>query len=220
MRRMRRTFKIALLKLLRAKLWNIDAQIILERFESWENFEDFFMLVFKLLEVVNEDPNSQEIYSILKLDEEIQDDVFTAEENKQKILAGESLVMKIASLFWKWTHKEWEEQLEDWILDKLLDENTDIVWEDIYFNREQENAWIYAKSWEEDQSEQEDEIDYDSISPSVAYEMLQHQFHSVEEEKRKAFLEWEYDEIDVFNEKLLTIESKLSKLCLILGIVD
>lgn len=220
MRRMRRTFKIALLKLLRAKLWNIDAQIILERFESWEKFEDFFMLVFKLLEVVNEDPNSQEIYSILKLDEEIQDDVFTAEENKQKILAGESLVMKIASLFWKWTHKEWEEELEDWILDKLLDENTDIVWEDIYFNREQENAWIYAKSWEEDQSEQEDEIDYDSISPSVAYEMLQHQFHSVEEEKRKAFLEWEYDEIDVFNEKLLTIESKLSKLCLILGIVD
>jgi hypothetical protein len=69
---------------------------MLERFEAGENFEDFFMLLFKLLEVVNEDPKSAEIYSILKLDEEIQKDVFSAEENKQKILAGESIVMKIA----------------------------------------------------------------------------------------------------------------------------
>lgn len=218
-RRLRRTFKIALLKLLRAKLWNIEASIMLEKFEAWESFEDFFMLLFKLLEVVNEDPNSQEIYSILKLDEEIQDDVFTAEENKQKILAWESLVMKIAGLFSKGTHKDSEEELEDGILDKLLDENTDIVWEDIYFNREQENAWIYAESSENDNwDEEEEEIDYDSISPQVAYEMLEHQFHSVEEEKRKAFLSGDYDGIDVYNEKLLVIESKLWKLCKVLWI--
>lgn len=214
-RRMRRTFKIALLKLLRAKLWNIDATIMLERFESGEGFEDFFMLLFKLLEVVNEDPNSQEIYSILKLDEEIQDDVFTAEENKEKILAWESIVMKIASLFSKWETKSDEDILDDGLLDKILDENTDIVWEDIYFNRNDENAGIYAE-WADNNVE--DELDYDSISPEIAYEMLEHQFHKVEEEKRKAFLSGEYDEIDVYNEKLLVIESKLWKLCKVLWI--
>jgi len=191
---------------------------MLEKFEAWENFEDFFMLLFKLLEVVNEDPNSEEIYSILKLDEEIQDDVFTAEENKQKIIAWESIVMKIASLFSKWVHKDSGEELEDGILDKLLDESTDIIWEDIYFNREQENAWIYAESSESGNWDKEEEIDYDSISPQVAYEMLEHQFYSVEEEKRRAFLSGDYDGIDVYNEKLLVIESKLWKLCKVLWI--
>jgi hypothetical protein len=39
--------------------------------------------------------------------------------------------------------------------------------------------------------------------------MLQHEFQKIEEQKRKAFLAGAYDEIDVYNEKLLTIESKL-----------
>jgi len=216
-RRMRRTFKIALLKILRAKLWNIDAQIMLDRFEAGENFEDFFMLLFKLLEVINEDPSGEEIYSILKLDEEIQNDVFTAEENKQKIMAGESLVMKIASLFSK-THTEWEEtELDEGLLEKVLDESTDMVWEELYFNRpEDENAWIYAQSDDKlspspslGEESEEDEVDYDSMSPEVAYKMLEHRFHKVEEEK--------YDDIDIFNSKLVDIESKLQKLCKILG---
>jgi len=217
-RRMRRTFKIALLKLLRVKLWNIDAQILLDRFEAGESFEDFFMLLFKLLEVVNEDPSGEEIYSILKLDEEIQDDVFTAEENKKKILAGESLVMKIASLFSK-SHREWiETEMDEGMLEKVLDESTDMIWDELYFNRPvEENAWIYydwESSWEDDD---DDELDYESMSPEVAYEMLEHRFHSIEEEKRKAFLEGNYDEIDAFNDTLLDIESKLTKLCKILG---
>jgi hypothetical protein len=118
---------------------------MLERFEAGENFEDFFMILFRLLEVINESPNKEEIYSILKLDEEIQDDVFTAEENKQKILAGESLVMKIASLFSKGDGKHDESDITDGLLDKILDESTDIVGEDVYFNREHENAGIYAQ---------------------------------------------------------------------------
>lgn len=216
-RRMRRTFKIALLQLLRIKLGNINAQIILERFEAGESFEDFFMSLFQLLEIIQEDPNGEEIYSILKLDEEIQDDVFTAEENKQKILAGESIVMKIASIFSRWEQNSEQKDLEDGLLDKILDENTDIVWDDIYFNREHENAGVYADGEEKTQQD-EDETDYDSISPEVAYEMLQHEFQKLEEQKRSAFLSWEYDEIDIFNEKLLNIESKLWKLCKVLWI--
>jgi len=216
-RRMRRTFKIALLKILRAKLWNINAQILLDRFEAGESFDDFFMILFQLLEVINEDPNGEEIYSILKLDEELQDVVFSAEENKQKILAGESLVMKIASLFSK-SHTEWEEtELDEGLLEKVLDENTDIVGDELYFNRpEDDNAWIFAESESETQEDDEEELDYNSLSPEVAYEMLEHKFHKIEEEKRKAFLEWNYDEIDVYNDQLLDIESKLTKLCKIL----
>lgn len=220
-RRMRRTFKIALLKLLRTKLGNINAQIMLERFERWEWFEDFFMILFKLLEIVDENPQSEELFSILQLDEELQADVFSAEENKQKILAGESLVMKIANLFSKWNNKNEQKQLDEDLLDKILDVSTDIVWEDIYFNREIQNAWIYADSDRSQQEEDQDEkekIDYDTLSPHVAYELLQYEFQKLEEAKRQAFLEWNYDDIDRFNDDLLMIESKLTKLCIILWI--
>jgi len=217
-RRMRRTFKIALLRLLRTKLWNVQASIVLEKFEKWENFEDLFMLLFKLLEVINEDTSWEEIYSLLKLDEDIRSDVVVAEENKQKILDGESLVMKIANLFSKSESHTEEEQLDEWLLAKVLDENTDIVWEDIYFNREDDKAGIYDEwAWEQRQDDEE-EINYDNMSPRTAHEMLEHRFHAVEEKKRQAFLQWKYDDIDMFNQELLFIESKLWKLCLILWI--
>lgn len=224
-RRMRRTFKIALLRLLRAKLWNIDAKIMLERFEQGESFEDFFMLLFKLLEVVNENPNSQEVFNILKLDEDIQDEVFTAEENKQKILAWESLVMRIASLFSKSDANVDEQELWEWMLEKILDDTTDIVWEDVYFNREDENAGIYANQtslppfpWQgEGDNEEEEGINYDNMSPEVAYEMLKKQFHDTEDKKRNAFWEGRYDDIDIYNDSLLNIQSKLEKLSKLLG---
>jgi hypothetical protein len=211
-RRMRRTFKMALLKLLRLKLGNIDASIILEKFESWESFEDFFMLLYKLLEVVNENPEGKEVFSLLNLDEEIQDEVFTAEENKQKILAWESLVMKIASLFSEWDAKSHEDELWDGMLEKILDETTDIVWEDVYFNRESEQAGIYAEATQTDWDTQWDQDEYDNMSPDTAYEMLKRDFHNIEEEKRIAFWEGRYDDIDVYNESLLGIQSKLEKL--------
>lgn len=224
-RRMRRTFKIALLRLLRAKLWNIDAKIMLERFEQGESFEDFFMLLFKLLEVVNENQDSREIFSLLNLDDDIQDEVFTAEKNKQKILAWESLVMSIASLFSRGDAKKEEQELWEWMLEKILDDTTDIVWGDVYFNREDENAGIYANQtppqpspWQgEGDNEEEEEINYDNMSPEVAYEILKKQFHDTEDKKRNAFWEGRYDDIDIYNDSLLNIQSKLEKLSKLLG---
>lgn len=222
-RRMRRTFKMALLKLLRAKLGNIDAKIILERFEAWENFDDYFFLLFELLEIIDENPDSEEIYSVLKLDDVIGDDVFTAEENKKKIIEWESVVMKIASLFSVWDAKNEEQELEEWLLEKILDDDTDIVWEEIYFNREADDAWVYADGAESqiaDHDEGEDERDYESMSPEVAYELLKKDFHDLEEEKRKAFLHGDYDDIDIHNEKLVRIQVRLEKLCSILWYID
>lgn len=222
-RRMRRTFKIALLKILRAKLWNIDVAIMIEKFENGEIFEDFFMLLHELLEIVSENPEWKEIYTLLDLDEDIQDEVFTAEENKKKILQWESLVMKIASLFSQTDSNAHEQTLDEDLLGKILDDGTDIVWEDIYFNRSEDNAWIYAQSWclqENQEEDNEDEENYDNMSPESAYELLKHEFHKIEEEKRKAFLSGKYDAIDVYNEKLVWVESKLWKISKILGLED
>lgn len=217
-RRLRRTFKLALLRLLRIKLWNIAAEKILERFENGEVFEDYFMLLHKLLEVIDENPSSEEIYQALWVEEDIQDEVITAEENKEKIMKWDFLIVKIASLFSKTDSKSEEQELEDWILEKILDDSTDIVGEEIYFNREDENAGIYAEPQNNDSDGEDEEDELENTSPEVAYEMLRHRFHKIEEEKREAFKLWNYDDIDEYNEQLLGIESKLGKLSKILWI--
>jgi hypothetical protein len=42
--------------------------------------------------------------------------------------------------------------------------------------------------------------------------MLKHEFHKIEESKRLAFWEGRYDDIDVYNDSLLSVQSKLEKL--------
>lgn len=218
-RRLRRTFKLALLKLLRVKLWNIDAENILRRFEEWELFEDYFMILFKLLEVIDENPDGEEIYNILDIEEETQAVVHDAEQTKEKILKGESIITQIASLFSKAESGEQEAELEDGILDKLLDESTDIVGDTVYFNREEdEMAGVYAEGSNEIQEDEEE--NYENMSPHAAHEMLSHEFHKIEEEKRLAFAEGRYDDIDIYNDKLITIQSKLEKLVKVLGLVE
>jgi hypothetical protein len=216
-RRMRRTFKVALLRLLRAKLWCVDAQIYLDKFEAGEDFKDFFKLFFELLEVVSENPEGKEVFTLLNLDEDIQAEVFTAEENKQKILEGESMVMKIASLFSKWDASKDKQELADGMLDKFLDESTDIVGDDVYFNRQEEHSGVYAESTLAGEWVDEEEIDYDAMSPETAHEILKREFHKIEDKKRQAFLEWRYDDIDIYNDWLLWIQSKLEKLSQLLG---
>jgi len=89
---------MALLRLLRAKLGNIDAEIIIKRFEDGEGFDDYFLLLFQLLEVIDENPDGEEVYHILKLEEDTQKLVYTAEETKKKILEGEKLTANISKL--------------------------------------------------------------------------------------------------------------------------
>lgn len=218
-RRLRRTMKLALLQILRVKLWNIDAQRILEKFEAGESFEDYFFLLYKLLEVIDENPSSEEIYSALKNEESIKNEVFSAEENKKKILEWESLVMSIASLFSRSESKLEEGELDEGLLGKILDESTDIIGEEVHFNREDDMAGVYAETSEENAS-QESQDELDSMSPRAAYELLSLQFQRIEEEKREAFLKWEYEAIDTFNNRLLDIQVKVEKLSKILGLEE
>ncbi len=211
-RRMRRTFKIALLKLLRTKLWNVQASILLERFESGEYFEDFFLLIFELLEIINENPDGEEVFSTLKLDDDTESLVHKAEVTKEKILNGEKITANISSLIGETdSHMEW------WVLEKILDEDTDLVGDELHFAREDDKAGIYAQNTENPEQEEEED-EYENMSPEIAYELLKKQFQDVEQEKRSAFLEGRYDDIDVYNDSLITLESKLEKLTKLLGV--
>lgn len=149
----------------------------MRKFEEGESFEDYFMILYKLLEVLDENPYSEEIYQLLAIEDEIQSDVFSAEENTQKILQGDFLVTKIASLFAKSDAKAEESQADDGILEKLLDESTDIVGEDIYFNRPENHSGIYAHGKDEQEDGEENEEDFKNMSPEVAYEILKRDFH-------------------------------------------
>lgn len=212
-RRLRRTMKLALLKLLRMKLWNIEAEKILQRFEEGECFEDYFMILFRLLEVLDENPSKKEIHQVLENIDELDSQVHKAEETKNKILVGESLIMNIAWLLWLIDTKIHEKGIDVELLEKVLDTSTDIVWDEIHFNREsdEEMAWIYAETSESlEEDDEYKELNY--ASPEVSYEILSRKFHKTEEKKRRAFAEGRFDDIDLYNEELLVLETKLEKL--------
>lgn len=215
-RRLRRSFKLALLRLLRIKLGNIDAEKILERFENGESFEDYFFLIYQLMEVIDENPDGEEIFQLIDKEDEAESLVVEAEENTKKILAWESLIMKIAALFGKT-----EAHLEEGVLEKILDKDTHFIGDEIHFAHNWENVGIYAQSQEdidteEDEEENDEEFDIHSSSPQTAYEILKHQFTKLEEEKKEAFKQGNYEHIDILNERLLVIQSKLEKLSKIL----
>lgn len=206
---------MALLRLLRAKLGNIDAEIIIKRFEDGEGFDDYFLLLFQLLEVIDENPDGEEVYHILKLEEDAEKLVYTAEETKKKILEGEKLTANISKLI-----GETDAELEQWILGKILDDDTHFHGEEILFGHgDTEIAWVYAESQkkdEDDEDELEDIIDEgDTLRGN--YERLKEYFTQVDEEKRKAFWEWNYDIIDTLNEKLMRIQSRIEKIWKLLG---
>ena len=215
-RRLRRTMKMSLLRLLRLKLGNINAEEILRKFETGESFEDFFMLLYKLLEVVNEDVEWDEIYSLLDMQEETEELVVTAEETKKKILEWEELTASISSLLWDTDGKlEWE------MFEKLLDDDTHFHGDEVQFaHGDTDMAWIYAEStsddWDDEEEQEDDLIDvWDTLEWN--YESLKMKFQDLDEKKRKAFWLWEYDLIDEYNEELMRIESRIIKLAKLLG---
>lgn len=212
-RRMRRTMKMSLLRLLRLKLWNIDAEIALQKFESGESFEDFFMLLYRLMEVVDENPSGKEAYSLLDTVEETEEEVISAEETKKKILEWEELTASISGLMGKL-----DGEIEGELMERLLDDDTHFHGDDIHFQHGKEMAGIYAETENEDIKEEDEDDFIDSWDTLEGnYERLKHAFSEVDEKKRKAFLEWDYDIIDICNDELIAIESKITKISKLLG---
>lgn len=79
--------KLALLRLLRKKLGNIDAESILERFENGETFFDFFTLIIEILEILPENPQSYEVYTVSNSLEEAEKLLSKASSTQEKILS-------------------------------------------------------------------------------------------------------------------------------------
>lgn len=71
----------------------------MQRFENCRNFEDFFRLLYELFDILEENPQKEEIYQVLSDETSLKSLVFTAEKTQEKILAGESIIARISQLF-------------------------------------------------------------------------------------------------------------------------
>ncbi len=211
-RRMRRTFKMALLRLLQMKFGIIDAQKLLKEFDQCESFTEMMLLIYRLFEVLGENNETKESFQVLEELEIIDSLIKKTENTKKKILAGEKVTAKISSLI-----SETDSQLEEGVLEHILEEDTHFHGDEILFSHgEDEMAGVYADTVEVSQEDEDDVIDSgDTLEWN--YKNLKQRFLEIEEEKRKAFLEWNYDEIDVFNKRLMQLESKIEKIGKLLG---
>lgn len=214
--RMKRTFKFAVLRLIRQKLWNIDADILLEKFENLDTFYDLYLLIYRLFETLDENPQSAELYQCIESQEELNTLLDKSQTNEEKILAGQKCSTRIGNLI-----GETDGELESGLLDALLDDATRCIWEELHF--EETHAWVLAQGEEKQKNTQkkdEDELEevYNHLTPRGAYEQIKIDYANIEEEKRKAFLEGNYDLIDIYNERLFSLQKKLEKLVKLLKI--
>ena len=213
-RRLRRTFKMALLRALRMKYGNIDAQKLMKQFDQCETFTEMMMLIYQLFEILWENDETKESFQVVEEVELIEKLINKAEDTKEKILAGEKVTAKVSKLI-----SETDAQLEEWILEKILEDDTHFHGDEIHFAHEDDMAGIHAESTDvdpEDEEEEDDDVIDSGDTLQGNYESLKVRFQEVEEEKRKAFLSGEYDSIDAFNERLLTLQSKIEKVAKLL----
>ena len=110
------------------KLGNIDVENILERFESGDTFLDLFLLLFQLLEVIQENPQSSEVYHIATLEETAKSIVVEAEETRKKILKGEKITTTLSTLI-----SDTDTKLEDGLLSEMLDDTTHFFGDEVHF---------------------------------------------------------------------------------------
>ena len=214
--RLKRTFKMALLRLLCYRFWNIDIEKLLKQFETLENFQDYFLLLYRLFEILGEETEVQEVFHREEKKEVVKHLLETATERKKKILAGEKVTAKISDLVSKT-----DSVIETWVLSALLEDNTHFLGQEIYFAHSDTLAWIYAESQKlEEEDEQIEEITQGKDTLLWKYEALKAYFFELDERKRKAFAQGEYDEIERLNDILFRLDSQMQKLAVLLGIFD
>ncbi len=133
--RLRRTFKIALLKLLRIKYSWFNVEKLLKQIDSLDDFESMFRLIQKLIEIIPENSELLEKYSVQEEVDEVEETIIEAEGNKEKILAWEEITIKASKIM-----SETEQKLDRKLLDKILDEDTDIVGGEVKFRKNANNS--------------------------------------------------------------------------------
>ena len=238
--RLRRTFKIALLKLLRIKFWNIDTQKVLAKIDTLSDFKSMFDIIAQLIEIIPEKNERVEKYSIQEVFDEAQGTIKTAESTKEKIISWEKNTVKTCSLI-----AELEENFDSESLEVLLSEETDLIWGELHlrgkkwawsivwwawvnewnlldwWNIEAINAWILKEKDDEWEEQDVDMIDEESeeLFEWAATELLEEKFiqlkelfKQLEKEKQELFAEWDYDRIDDVNDELVVVMIQLEKM--------
>jgi len=212
--KLKRMFKIALLRLFRFKNPGIDINNLLRKIDSLNDLESMINLILKFFEQLKDNPNLQKDYLASEEIEETTEISVEAEENKEKILFWEEQTIKASKIL-----ELGEKKMEQWDLDNLLDEEIDLIWE-VFINRNKEiNSWILAESnILEDSTEEEEkkEIQKEEIDLEEEIETLNKELFLIEEKKRKIFLNWDYNNLDEINEELLTLNVKIHKISTIL----
>ncbi len=213
-RRMRRTFKMALLRILRMKFGSIDAQKLMKQFDQCETFTEMMHLLYQLFEILGENSEMKESFQAIEEIEFVDKLIIKAEHTKEKILQWEQITARVSNII-----SDTDARLEEGILERVLDSDTHFHGDEILFaHGDDDMAGIYAETTDisEDEKDEDDVVDEgDTLQGN--YQRLKDRFQEVEEEKRKAFLTGEYDKIDVFNERLLHLESKMEKISKLLG---
>lgn len=243
--RLRRTFKMALLKLLRIKYSWFNVEKLLKQIDSLDDFESMFRLLQKLIEIIPENNELLEKYSVQEQVDEVEEIIIEAEWNKEKILAWEELTVKACTLI-----NDTEQKLDKKTLDKILDDDTDIVWDEFKFRwssevltkqkdslvfknnwwnlfdwweTQQINAWILSEKNEEQKtlegceknSEEDIEVWEDELEQK--YQELKDEYNKLEKKKQNIFASWEFELLDEINEDILSLMVKLEKISLLIG---
>lgn len=212
-RRLRRTMKMALLRMLKYKYGTVDIEKLMRRFENCESFEDYARLFLELFEILSDKGEGIASFHDIEETQALEKLIRKSTDTKKKVIQGESCTAKITSLL---SEQEWK--IDEDLLAQVLSSDTHLIWEEFHFHYADEMAGIYAQSDEEKESgdELEEELKWNTLEGK--YELLKNKFYVIDEAKRQAFLAGEYERVDEFNEMLYDIESKLHKLNLILGI--
>lgn len=203
---LRRIFKILFLKLYRLKYSWLDINDILRKIESLDDLDSMLSLLIKFFEQLKQNPSLQKDYIVSDEIEETENLVNEAENNKQKSIFTENKIVKASEIL-----EETEKKLTHDDLEKILSDGVDLVW----WNFVERNFKVVNTDLDIEKNKEIEEEDLFEI-----FEKLKEELFEIEEEKRKMFLEGNYDEIDVLNDKLIEIFKKIEKLKKLLWIAD
>ena len=121
--------------MLQMRFGSIDAEKLLVQFDQCETFQEMFLLLYKLFEVLWEDSETQESFQVLEETMLIEKLVIKAEDTKEKILDWEKITADISSLI-----SDTDAELEEWILEKILEDDTHFHGDEILFA--QTKIWL------------------------------------------------------------------------------
>lgn len=214
-RRLKRTWKMALLRLLRYKFGSFDVEKVLAQFENCQSFEDFFLFFLRLFEILWEKSQNPEVYQTLEISEDVQDILCRASENTAKIRENEKRTQKITQIL-----AESDAEFEQQDIELIMDEGSHFHGNELQIWEDAKMAGVYAQAIAQTEDEEENQADQYDLSESIEenYERLKNRFFALDEEKRQAFAHGNYDCIDLLNIRLAEIESRLDKITKILKI--